>query len=129
MKAELDENRPIFLQVKEGIEDDILNGVLKPDEQIPSVRQLVGFYNVNPMTVLKGVGLLADEGIAYKKRGEGMFVAPDAPERLRSRFRDAFSKDRIEPLVRLAVPLGISLDELQLMIIRAWEERNHDDSM
>lgn len=128
MRATLDDTRPIFLQIKESIEEDILNGLLKPDEQIPSNRQLVNFYDVNPMTVLKGVNLLTEEGILYKKRGTGMFVSPDAPERLRQRFRDAFQREQLEPLVRLAIPLGISLDQLHTMIDNTWEEKD-DDSM
>jgi DNA-binding transcriptional regulator YhcF (GntR family) len=121
VRATLDDGRPLFLQIKESIEEDILSGALRPDEQIPSNRQLVAFYNVNPMTVLKGVGLLAEEGILYKKRGTGMFVARDAPARLRRRFCESFGRDRIEPLVRLAVSLGIGRDELRAMIDEAWK--------
>jgi DNA-binding transcriptional regulator YhcF (GntR family) len=124
MKSEFDDKSPIFLQIKESIEEDILNGHLKPDEQIPSVRQLVSFYSVNPVTVLKGVNLLADERVVYQKRGVGMFVSPDAPERLRQKFRENFIQDHVEPLVRLAVPLGISLEELRDMISRKWEENS-----
>ena len=122
MKATLDNNRPIFLQIKENIEEDILNGILKPDEQIPSNRQLVSFYNINPVTALKGVGALAEEGVLYKKRGAGMFVSPGAPEVLRRRYREAFKRERLEPLVRMAAPLGIALDELLAMVAGAWEE-------
>jgi DNA-binding transcriptional regulator YhcF (GntR family) len=124
VKATLDDDRPIFLQIKESIETDILNGLLRPDEQIPSNRQLVSFYNVNPMTVLKGVGLLAEEGLVYKKRGEGMFVSPGAPERLRERFRESFRREQLEPLVRLAIPLGVGRDELHAMIDSVWKENS-----
>jgi DNA-binding transcriptional regulator YhcF (GntR family) len=124
VKATLDNNRPIFIQIKENIEEDILNGVLKPDEQIPSNRQLVSFYNVNPVTALRGVGLLVEEGVLYKKRGAGMFVSPDAPEILRRRFREAFKRERLEPLARLAAPLGIGLPELLAMLEDAWREIN-----
>jgi DNA-binding transcriptional regulator YhcF (GntR family) len=110
------------LQIKEGIEQDILNGRLVPDEQIPSNSQLVSFYNVNPLTVLKGINLLADEGIVYKKRGLGMFVEPDAPKILRKRFRMSFEREQIRPLVTLAKPLGISLEDVHKMIDDIWEE-------
>lgn len=122
MKASLDGGSPIYLQIKESIAEDILNGVLKPDEQIPSNRTLVNFYNVNPMTVMKGVGQLVDEGILYKKRGEGMFVAPDAQERLQKRFRENFRQEYLLPLVKLAVPLGIGLEELCGLISEIWRE-------
>jgi DNA-binding transcriptional regulator YhcF (GntR family) len=122
MKATLDDRRPIFLQIKESIEEDILNGRLKSDEQIPSTRQLVSFYNINPVTALKGVDLLAKEGIVYKKRGEGVFVSPDAQKRLRERFRENFVLEQVEPLVGLAKPLGISKNELHTMIDQIWKE-------
>ncbi|WP_099468082.1 GntR family transcriptional regulator [Konateibacter massiliensis] len=126
MKSVLDSNRPIYLQIKETIEEDILNGRLAPEEQIPSNSQLVNHYNINPVTVLKGINLLVDEGIIYKKRGLGMFVSPDAPEILRKRFSQAFFKEQIEPLTALAKPLGFSLEEIHEMINFAWKGEKND---
>jgi DNA-binding transcriptional regulator YhcF (GntR family) len=126
LRATLDGNSPLFQQVRAAIEEDILSGSLAPDAQIPSNRQLVALWEVNPMTVMKGVGLLADEGILYKKRGEGMFVAPDAPERLRKRLGDSFRKEQLEPFVRLAAALGIGPGGLHEMIDEVWEGKNHD---
>jgi DNA-binding transcriptional regulator YhcF (GntR family) len=123
MKSVLDDSRPIFLQIKEGIEEDILGGALKPDGQIPSNSQLVSFYGINPVTVLKGVNLLADEGIIYKKRGLGMFVSPDAPDILQARFRKAFEAEQVPALVRLAGSLGIGPEELHAMIDGMWKRR------
>ena len=122
MKPSLDDNRPIFQQIKESIEEDILNGRLKPEEQIPSNSQLVSFYNINPVTVLKGVNLLTEEGILYKKRGVGMFVSPDAPEILQKRFRERFELEQLRAIVSLAKPLGIKREELHTMIDHVWEE-------
>jgi DNA-binding transcriptional regulator YhcF (GntR family) len=122
----LDGSNPIFRQVKESIEEEILSGALGPGEQIPSNRQLVALWGVNPMTVMKGVGLLADEGILHKKRGEGMFVASDAPERLRKRLGENFRQDRLEPLVRLAAALGLSRDRVHVTIDEIWGEISND---
>ncbi|MDR1599663.1 MAG: GntR family transcriptional regulator [Oscillospiraceae bacterium] len=126
MRAALDGSSPIFQQVKEAIEEEILRGKLAPEDQIPSNRKLVALWEVNPLTVMKGVQLLADEGILYKKRGEGMFVAPDAPERLRRRIGGGFVKDYVEPLVGLADALGIGLDGLCKQISAVWEELRND---
>jgi GntR family transcriptional regulator len=126
MKPTLDSNRPIYLQIKEAIEEDILNGRLAPDEQIPSNSQLVNHYNINPVTVLKGINLLVDEGIIYKKRGLGMFVSTDAPEKLKRRFSQAFFQEQIEPLTALAKPLGFSLEEIHEMIDSAWKGEKND---
>ena len=126
MKSALDSNRPIYLQIKETIEEDILNGRLAPEEQIPSNSQLVSHYNINPVTVLKGINLLVDEGIVYKKRGLGMYVSPDAPEKLKRRFSKAFFQEQIEPLAALAKPLGFSLPEIHEMINSAWKGEKND---
>lgn len=126
MKSVLDNNRPIYLQIKEAIEEDILNGRLAPEEQIPSNSQLVSHYNINPVTVLKGINLLVDEGIIYKKRGLGMYVCPDAPEKLKKRFLQAFFMEHIEPLITLAKPLGFTLQEIHEMIDSAWKGEKND---
>ncbi|MDR2751143.1 MAG: GntR family transcriptional regulator [Clostridiales bacterium] len=126
MRAALNDNSPIYLQVKEAIEEEILSGALMPDEQIPSNRQLVKLWEVNPMTVLKGVGLLADEGILYKKRGEGMFVALDAKETLKRRLGESFRAERLEPVVRLADSLGMPLSELLKQVQDVWEGIHND---
>jgi DNA-binding transcriptional regulator YhcF (GntR family) len=86
----------------------------------------VKLWEVNPMTVLKVVGLLADEGILYKKRGEGMFVALDAKETLKRRLGESFRAERLEPVVRLAESLGISLSDLQKQVEDIWEGLRND---
>ncbi len=126
MKLTLDSDRPIYLQIKESIEEDILNGKLAPDEQIPSINQLVSFYNINPVTVLKGINLLVDEGTIYKKRGIGMYVSPGAPEQLKKRFSQTFFHEHVEPLTQLAKPLGFTLSEIHEMIEQAWKGDKND---
>ena len=70
-----DQDKPIYLQVREKIEDQIVNNQLHEGEQAPSTNQLVTFYKINHATVSKGVNQLVEEGILFKKRGIGMFVA------------------------------------------------------
>ena len=123
MKDKLDNNRPIFLQIKENIEEDIMKGLLKQDEQIPSTNQLVAFYNVNPVTVLKGVTMLADENIIYKKRGIGMFVSENAFELLKEKYTSTFLTDYVETMVEKAMQLGIKKEDLSKLIDKAWKER------
>jgi DNA-binding transcriptional regulator YhcF (GntR family) len=118
----LDNDRPIFLQIKEAIADDILAGLLAPDDQIPSNSQLVSFFGVNPVTVHRGVSLLLDEGVIYKKRGLGMFVSPEAPDLLRRQRRGNFERDFVVPLVQQAALLGVSPTELHGLIDRNWNE-------
>lgn len=119
---------PLFLQIRQHIEDMILSGQLAPDEQVPSSTQMVKFFQVNHLTVLKGMNLLVDEGIIYKRRGVGMFVSADARERIRQSRRDGFVSAFVLPLVREARRLGIARGELSSIVSQAIEEdRNHDD--
>ena len=107
-----DNNKPIFIQVREMIEDQIVNNQLKEDEQIPSTNQLVNFYKINHATVSKGINLLVDEDILYKKRGIGMFVAPGARTKLLQKRRKAFVDEYVLPLIEEAAKLDIPLNEV-----------------
>ena len=108
----MDESRPIFIQIAERIENDIIDGVLKEDEQIPSTNEFAAFYRINPATALKGVNRLVDDGIVAKRRGIGMFVTPGARAQLIERRRADFASEYIRPLIIEAEKLGIDIDEL-----------------
>ncbi len=107
-----DQDKPIYLQIREKIEDQIVNQQLKEGEQAPSTNQLVSFYKINHATVSKGVNQLVEEGILFKKRGIGMFVAEGAREKLIQKRKDAFSDNYVVGLVQEAEKLGISTQEL-----------------
>ena len=108
----MDESRPIFIQIAEQVENDIIDGVLKEDEQIPSTNEFAAFYRINPATALRGVSRLVDDGIVAKRRGIGMFVTPGARDRLMERRRADFATEYIRPLIIEAEKLGIDIDEL-----------------
>ena len=92
MNERLTEEKSIYLQIGEMIETDILRGILLEEEQVPSTNELARLYTINPATAAKGVNILVDEGILYKRRGIGMFVAPGAREKiLAKRTRDLVS--------------------------------------
>lgn len=96
------------MQIKEKIEDQIVNDQLKENEQIPSTTNMVHFYKVNHITISKGTNLLVDEGIIYKKRGVGMFVAPEAKEKLFKKRQKKFADDYIMPMMQEAKKLGLT---------------------
>jgi DNA-binding transcriptional regulator YhcF (GntR family) len=123
MNTALNNDRPIFLQVKEAIEDDILTGALPPGAQIPSNSQLVEAFQINPVTVLKATDQLAAAGLVHKRRGLGMFVSEEAPVLLREYYREQFAAQHIKPLVYRAKQLGITLNELYEMIKVKMEGR------
>lgn len=115
----LDDSRPIFMQIAELIEGDIVSGALAEEAQAPSTNEFAAFYRINPATAAKGINKLVDEGILYKKRGIGMFVATGARTRLLERRREEFFLDYVQPLTREARKLGITADSLHSMITRS----------
>jgi DNA-binding transcriptional regulator YhcF (GntR family) len=109
---------PIYQQIADQISADILSGRLAPDEQVMSTNQYAAFYRINPATAAKAFQRLVDDGLLYKKRGIGMFVSPDAPERLRVRHRERFYADVVDPMVAEARVIGIALDDVIAHIAR-----------
>lgn len=116
----LSQNKSIYLQVSEMIETDILRGILLEEERVPSTNELARLYTINPATAAKGINLLVDAGILYKKRGIGMFVAEGAKEHIIEKRRDAFYENYVKGLLEEAKSLGISSEQLVEMI-RAHE--------
>ena len=114
-----DERSPIYQQIADQIKGQIVSGELRPDEQVMSTNQYAAFYRINPATAAKGFHQLVEEGVLYKKRGIGMFVSPDAYERLRAQRRDRFFADVVDPMVTEARLIGISLDEVVARINQA----------
>ncbi|WP_018212123.1 GntR family transcriptional regulator [Desulfitobacterium hafniense] len=112
MSQPLDNSKPIYIQIRELIEDQIVNNQLKEGEQAPSTNQLVNFYKINHVTVAKGVNQLIDEGILFKKRGLGMFVTEGARARLLEKRKDAFINEYLVGLLQEAGKLGISTEEI-----------------
>ncbi|MCO5294382.1 MAG: GntR family transcriptional regulator [Homoserinimonas sp.] len=108
----MDESRPIFIQIAEQIEDSIIDGELAEEAQVPSTNEYAAFYRINPATAGKGVNLLVDEGVLYKKRGIGMFVAKGARSALLEKRRKKFLAEFIRPLLSEAARLDISAEQL-----------------
>ena len=112
MNELLSQNKSIYLQVSEMIETDILRGILLEEERVPSTNELAKLYTINPATAAKGINLLVDEGILYKKRGIGMFVAEGAKEHIMEKRRDAVFENYVKNLLEEAKSLGISSEQL-----------------
>jgi GntR family transcriptional regulator len=107
-----DDRSPIYRQIAERIEDEVLSGALVGDEQVMSTNKYAAFHRINPATVNKAFQQLVDDGILYKRRGIGMFVSPQARQTLRARRRKSFFTDVVEPMVAQAEVIGIELPEL-----------------
>lgn len=123
MGLQMDDSRPIFVQIAERIEDDIIEGGLPEESQVPSTNQFAAFYQINPATAAKGVNLLVDQQILYKKRGIGMFVAAGARAILMEKRKEQFYEQYVVTMVREAEKLGITSDQLSEMIKRGANKR------
>ncbi|WP_241990442.1 MULTISPECIES: GntR family transcriptional regulator [Cryobacterium] len=119
----MDEGRPIFQQIAERVENDILSGALSEEGQVPSTNEFAMFYRINPATAGKGVNLLVEQGILYKRRGIGMFVAAGARERITARRRELFVLEYIAPMLAEAASLGIKPDQITQLIENQLSER------
>lgn len=112
----IEEGKPLFLQIAEQIEDSIVDGSLAEEAQAPSTNELASFYRINPATAAKGVAMLADKGVLYKRRGIGMFVADGARELLLGERRSAFADRYIDPLLAEARTLGLDASDLAALL-------------
>ena len=119
----MNDSQPIFQQIIETIERDIITGVYETDDLIISTTQISKIYSVNPTTAVKAVSKMTDAGILYKKRGIGMCVAEGAKEKITARRKDAFLNETIDALLSEAKTLGISIDELTEVIITKKERQ------
>ena len=124
--AGFDGTRPIFLQLAEMLEEGIISGAYPEEGQIPSITEFSATLKINPATALKGINLLVDEGLVYKKRGVGMFVATGARDALLKKRQESFYTDRVRPVAREASSLGLTLPELTRLIERAYNDEEKE---
>jgi len=103
---------PIYRQLKDRVIAMMLDGILKPGEALPSVRQVAAEYQLNPITVSRAYQELADEGLVEKRRGLGMFVTEEASKQLRTSERERFLKDEWPAVAERIQRLGLSLQDL-----------------
>ena len=119
-----DDRTPIYRQIADQIREDVVSGVLAEEEQVMSTNQYAAFHRINPATVAKAFQGLVDEGVLYKRRGVGMFVAPGAADRLRDERRGEFVGRVVEPLVAEAKRLDIPVDTVIAAVRSAFEVRS-----
>ena len=122
MNYKFSNDRPIFIQLSEYIEADILSGVFAEESPLPSTTELSVELKLNPATTLKGVNILVDQGLVEKKRGIGMFVIKGAREKILKKKRGAFNEEYLLPLISIAKNLGVNRDDLikSIMEIYKW---------
>lgn len=120
-------DKPIFIQIAEQLEDSIFTGVFPEETKIPSTNEISALLNINPHTVLKGMNMLVDEEIIYKKRGLGMFVKDGAVEKIRQKRQGQFYNQYIATLIEEASKLKMTKEEIISLIERGYNyERDSD---
>ncbi len=116
MNEILTQEKSIYLQISEMIKNDILRDIIMEEERVPSTNEFARLYTINPATAAKGVNILVEEGILYKKRGIGMFVTTGAKEKIMNQRKEQFYDNFVKALLVEASNLGITKEELVAMI-------------
>lgn len=121
MNEILTQEKSIYLQIAEMIETDILRDILLEEERVPSTNELAKLYAINPATAAKGVNILVDEGVLYKKRGIGMFVSAGAKEAILSRRKNEFYDNYVKKLLEEVASIGLGKEEV-IQLIKSGNE-------
>ena len=125
MQLDSGNEKPIFIQLAEAVEDYILKGIYAEETQIPSTTEVAVTLKVNPATINRGVNLLVDEGIIYKKRGVGMFVCTGAHAKILAKRKQAFFHDFLMPLLEEAKNLGLSQEDVVGLLNHSTHEEEN----
>jgi GntR family transcriptional regulator len=112
MNTNWHDNSPIYRQLKQRVIRMMLDGLLKPGDALPSVRQIAAEYQLNPITVSRAYQELADETLVEKRRGLGMYVTDGAREKLLTSERAQFLKNEWPAVLERMRSLGLSVKEL-----------------
>ena len=112
MSNDWNNNAPIYRQLKDRIVAMLLDGLLKPGDPLPSVRQVAADFQLNPITVSRAYQELADATLVEKRRGIGMYVTEGAREKLIISERERFLREEWPQLLERIRRLGMNMEEL-----------------
>ena len=112
MSNDWNNNAPIYRQLKDRIVAMLLDGLLKPGDPLPSVRQIAAEFQLNPITVSRAYQELADATLVEKRRGIGMYVTDGAREKLIVSERERFLQEEWPQMVERIRRLGMNTSEL-----------------
>lgn len=127
MKINTNTDKPIFIQIAEQLEDSIFTGIFPEETKIPSTNEISALLNINPHTVLKGMNMLVDEEIIYKKRGLGMYVKDEAVKKIRQKRQSQFYNQYVAALIEEASKLQMTKEDVIKLIERGYEDGLNSD--
>ncbi|MGV8146752.1 MAG: GntR family transcriptional regulator [Alkaliphilus sp.] len=116
MLLDSNSDKPVYVQLAESIEDDILREIFKEENKIISTTEMCVQLRINPGTALKAINILTDNEIIYKKRGVGMFVYKGAKKKIMKKRKKSFYENFVSPMLREAYKLKICKREIIEMI-------------
>lgn len=125
MPWNLDSSRPIYLQIIERVQMDIITGRYQPGAKLPSVRDLAQEAAVNPNTMQKALSELERSGLIYSQRTSGRFITED--KELIHQMKKELAAAEVSAFVAHMKQLGITPEEIrQLLAETIEEEENHE---
>ena len=125
MPWNLDSSRPIYLQIIERVQMDIITGRYQPGDKLPSVRDLAQEAAVNPNTMQKALSELERSGLIYSQRTSGRFITED--KELIHQMKKELAAAEVSAFVAHMKQLGITPEEIrQLLDETIEEEENHE---
>lgn len=125
MPWNLDSSRPIYLQIIERVQMDIITGRYQPSDKLPSVRDLAQEAAVNPNTMQKALSELERSGLIYSQRTSGRFITED--KELIHQMQKELAAAEVSAFVAHMKQLGITPEEIrQLLAETIEEEKNHE---
>ncbi len=122
MSADWNDNEPIYRQLKARIVAMLLDGLVAPGGQLPSVRQIAADFQLNPITVSRAYQELADDGLIEMRRGMGMFVTEGAPKKLLASERERFMREEWPKTLERMEQLSIDPEQLISKIKRGGKK-------
>jgi len=122
VNIDFESDKPIFVQIAEWLEDAILSNAFEEESQIPSITEISVICKINPATALKGINMLVDKEVVYKKRGLGMFVKEGAVKKLMKERKNRFYESYIEALLEEARKLNLNKEDILEMIERGYSK-------
>ena len=119
MSWNLDSDRPIFVQIIERIEMDIISGVYKSGDKLPSVRELASLAAVNPNTMQKALAELERTGLVYSQRTSGRFITED--QKMIDELKQTLATEQIKLFFERMSKLGISAEDTLKLVKKTME--------
>lgn len=126
MPWNLDSDRPIFIQIIERIQMDIISGLYKPGDKLPSVRELAQEASVNPNTMQKALSELERTGLVYSQRTSGRFITEDTA--MIDNLKSELAKELVTQFLENMQKLGIPQEEALSIISETIKGDEHHDT-